>query len=334
MKQSIVRKIIFFFIFVIVNLTACSLDYSNRANWVICDDNTINNEQHFDVFYVYPTLVADKENPLMDWSQSDVAEKTKRFVSAQTGILSKNARIFAPYVRQLEYSRCIDDIRQRKDIESTLIKQGIDDTYDAFLYYMKHYNNGRPFVLFGHSQGAIDIYYLLKNNKDISIDKGFVVAYPIGLPYFTYTMLDNDFIGRDISYAQKSDDIGVIATWNTQNKEAQDSLFSCKNSLCINPLNWRTDETVACNTENKCAIFYDYISKTEKRIPHFCGAVIDINKGALIVDLPSISEYDGNGFMGKGIFHINDIWFFGENIRENAMLRVQMWLEKYGQLKK
>ena len=28
------------------------------------------------------------------------------------------------------------------------------DVFAAFDYYIKHYNNGRPFILAGHSQGS------------------------------------------------------------------------------------------------------------------------------------------------------------------------------------
>ena len=64
------------------------------------------------------------------------------------------------------------------------------------------------------------------------------------------------------------------------------------------------------------------------------GAKVDPERGVLIVDLPPNSVWDAKGFMGRGIFHMNDIWFFAGNIRENAALRVKLWKAKYGRTAK
>ena len=58
----------------------------------------------------------------------------------------------------------------------------------------------------------------------------------------------------------------------------------------------------------------------------FCGAKADPSRGALIVDLPSKSKYDANGFMGEGVFHMNDIWFFAMNLMDNARNRVDQYI--------
>ena len=99
--------------------------------------------------------------------------------------------------------------------------------------------------------------------------------------------------------------------------------------LCINPLNWRRDATPAAKEKNVEALFYDYRNGSFERIKNFCGAAVDPAKGALIVDLPAPSKYDAMGFMGLGVFHMNDIWFFAGNLRDNAVRRVLKWYEKF-----
>ena len=54
------------------------------------------------------------------------------------------------------------------------------------------------------------------------------------------------------------------------------------------------------------------------------------DSGALIVSPPDAARYELNGFAGSGVMHVNDIWFFVVNIRENIELRVKTWYEKYG----
>ena len=36
-------------------------------------------------------------------------------------------------------------------------------------------------------------------------------------------------------------------------------------------------------------------------------------------------EWDARGFIGRGCFHMNDIWFFAGNIATNAAERVSAW---------
>jgi hypothetical protein len=322
MKNSVLCFLLLF------TINVFCLDYGDKTNWAVCETNDAGQEQLFDVFYIYPTLVADKEKPLMDWSQPQIASKTVGFVRAQAGLWGKQTRVFAPYVRQLEFTRCLPDLKNVTPWENTQMKQGIDDTADAFTYYMKNFNKGRPFILLGHSQGAMDLYCLLTNNQEISARNGVVAAYLIGLPKVTEDRFSGDFAKRDISPAKGANDLGVVIVWNTQNAEAEESLFSGPGVLCINPLNWRTDSVKASAAENREAVFYDYKTGKTERKPAFCGAYIDLTKGALIVDLPSAGIYDGNGMMGKGVFHGNDIWFFSENLRLNAVLRVEAWLKE------
>lgn len=303
-----------------------AVDYSRKENWVICEDKK--NNSSYDVFYIYPTLVAHKKKPYMDWTNQKVAAKTQKFVAAQTKeIFGEKARIFAPYVRQLEYGRILKALKSSDSSQSPFAPsaiKGMEDAAEAFQYYFRNYNKGRPFIFLGHSQGAMDLCYVLHNNREITKEKGFVAAYLPGMS-MKKALFENLFKGRKIFPAKGEEDIACVIIWNSMNKECVKSLFAGKDTLCINPLNWKTDHTPAGTLQNKGAFFYDYrTGKTERR-PHFCGAYTDPAKGALIVDLPSMSQYDAKGFMGKGVFHMNDIWFFAENIRINVEKRVNIW---------
>ncbi len=295
------------------------LNYARPGNWFIRESGP--SEAAYDVFYLYPTLFASKETALMSRDDEAVMKKAAAFVRAQTGIFGGDARIFAPFVRQLEYGRCLP-ILHKPPMETDL-RKGIFDARRAFRFYLEHDNGGRPFVLFGHSQGAVELYELLRQETAISPRTGFVAAYLIGIPRLTAAQVARDFAGRGIVPARGADDRGVIVVWNTQNAEARDSLFTGPGTLCINPLNWRTDGEPAPAAANPGAFFYDYRDGSSRRVPAFCGAYVDPEKGALIVDLPSNGIWDANGMMGPGVFHMNDVWFFAEALRRNALTRVR-----------
>ncbi len=295
------------------------LNYAHPKNWFIRESGP--SEAAYDVFYLYPTLFADKEKALMSSNDAAVMKKSATFIRAQTGIFGGDARIFAPFVRQLEYGRCLP-ILHKPPMETDL-RTGIFDARNAFRFYLEHDNGGRPFVLFGHSQGAVELYELLRQETAISPRTGFVAAYLIGIPRLTAAQVARDFAGRGIAPARGADDRGVLVVWNTQNAEARDSLFSGPGTLCINPLNWRTDGTPAPAAANPGAFFYDYRDGSSRFVPGFCGARVDPAQGALIVDLPSNGAYDAKGMMGAGVFHMNDVWFFAEALRRNALTRVR-----------
>ena len=308
-------------------------DYGDAANWVICEaDKT---DTGFDVFYVYPTLFSDKKQPFMDWrGNPKLRAKTIGFAKAQTGIFGDKARVFAPFVRQLDYTRCLSELKPGSDWrQSELLVPGAEDTRAAFDYYLKHFNRGRPYILVGHSQGAMDLYLMMRRTTEVAVGSGFTAAYLIGMPRLTAADVAAEFGKRGIAPAAGAKDIGVIIGWNTQAPGIDNPGFTGNGTLCINPLNWRTDGTPADKAENAGAFFYDYRTKKSKTVTHFCGARIDTARGALVVDLPINSKYDARGFMGSGVFHMNDIWFFAGNLRDNAELRVKLWKAKYGRAK-
>ena len=304
--------------------------YADRNNWVILDAQKT--DAGYDVFYVYPTLASKAATSEMEWKNNPkLQKKISGFAKAQTyGVFGKNVRVFSPYVHQLTYA-AVMGIKKKRPLtqaEWKAFERGMKETADAFRYYLKHYNQGRPYILLGHSQGSMDLYYLLKNCPEIKVKNGFTVAYLAGLPHCSMAQIGRDF-GTRIKAAQSADDLGVIAVWHTQNAEADASFMAGKGSYCINPLNWRTDAVPAGREQHLGAYFYDYRTGAVKEKSKMFGAQVDPARGVLIVDLPSDSEWDAKGFMGRGIFHMNDVWFFAGNLRTNAEHRVRLWKKEY-----
>lgn len=308
------------------------LDYGRQENWIVQESAANVADRPCDLFYIYPTLTANEAKPLMDLSDEKVHHKTIGFSTAQIELFH-HFRPFAPFVRQLEYHRSMANLRGEADYEA-LLQIGMQDAVAAFRHYLAHWNQGRPYVLFGHSQGARNLYEVLKRCPEISESNGFVAAYLLGLPAMTPERINSVFVGRGISAATSERDVSVIAGWNTQTPDADNHVYSTPGGYVINPLNWRTDETPGTADENTGAVFYNYREvdpgQRHARVPNFCGAVIDRERGVLIVDLPSNSKWDAHGYVEKGVLHMNDFWFFAENVISNSAVRVEAWMEKHG----
>lgn len=291
-------------------------DYAQRVNWVLFPAAGTDSAEA-DLFYVYPTVTADRKNPLMHWEEPQLRDKTRNIALQQCALFDGVARIYAPFCRQLEFFRAMEALRGNRETAAGF-RPGEEDVKAAFDYYWNHENRGRrPFFLLGHSQGAMELFALMRDRfQDPAVRERLVAAYLIGMP-LTDTMLK---AAPHLRFARSACDTGVIVVYNTESADAEPSPFTGAGVLCINPLNWHTDATAAAPEENLGAQLYDWTNGEVRKVPAFCGARIDPERGALIVD-PGPGKYD-SAALGRGIYHMNDLYFFFENLKKNIADRL------------
>ena len=109
---------------------------------------------------------------------------------------------------------------------------------NAFRYYLKNENKGRPIIIAGHSQGALHAVRLLQEFFDgTTLQKQLVCAYIPG-----YRIKKEDF--RNIRVGEKPEQTSCFVTWRSFAKgEISKRVESEKdNAVCVNPLNWSTSE--------------------------------------------------------------------------------------------
>jgi hypothetical protein len=209
------------------------------------------------------------------------------------------------------------------------------DAVAAFDYYIKHFNNGRPFILVGHSQGATVLSNLLsgymKDHPDVY--SRMVAAYVIGNPV-TQAYLDNN---KHLKFATGPDDTGVIISYNTQAPVIggiNPVLYGVVGRV-INPINWKTDETLATTAEGLGSFMPvppDFVSWQQG--PQYADARIDKTNGVLICSTADASLWSPGpstknpGAFPSGIYHGFDIPFYYYNLRANAQNRVNKFLGK------
>ena len=206
-----------------------------KPDWLIAEFNKKN--ALFDVFYIHPTLLKDEKNPYPDFNNAKIRNRLTGFSRAQAGIFGSNARIFVPAVRQLEITRCLEEMSKQQtpgipaDSRRAL---AVRDAVKAFRYYLKHWNpeGKRPYILLGHSQGAADLYEMMRQMPEITPQKGFVAAYLPGLPPLTEKQIRKDLAQNGIVPAQDEGSTGVIITWNTHAKGQKKKHVSPAGILC------------------------------------------------------------------------------------------------------
>ena len=311
-------------------------DYANPASWVRMGE-TDSVLPEFEVFYIYPTLFQNKRRPVMDHRFDRIRTKASDYIGLTFGLLTDPVhplKLYAPFVRQADYSTALETDFS-SGLSGTLLQYGIEDTKTAFAHFMKFFHTpGMPYVLIGHSQGASDLYELLRATPEITPESGFAAAYLAGLPKKTAAGIEQDFAGRGIRLGKGADDTGVILTWNTIAEDAGDNIFTVPGGAVVNPVNWKMDGTPADLSKSQETAYF-YVSEKEPagtfKASRLNGAHAEPERGALVVNLPRDSEFDASAQMGEGIFHANDIFFFASFLRDNMVRRAAAWRAKYAQ---
>ena len=303
-----------------LNKAADAPDYALAENWAYLETG---DEQPADVFFICPTVYGGGENSFN--MAMDDAEAKASFLGAtnmEKGIYDESAAMFAPYYRQAGLN-----VYELPEAErEPYLALAYADVKAAFTYYLEHYNNGRPIVLAGFSQGADLSIRLLKDCfADEDVNGLLVACYAIG---WRITQEELDACPH-LRFATGADDTGVIIAFNSEAEDVTDSLLipAGVRTLAINPLNWKTDATPAGRQENLGACFTDYSGAITEEIPQLTGAYIDPVRGALKVPDVSPEDYPaGLSIFADGVYHLYDYQFFYRNLQQNVALRVEAYL--------
>jgi hypothetical protein len=130
-----------------------------------------------DVFYVHPTT--DRS---AGWNQDPAdpaaAAAVTTMIERQGGAFAGCCRLVAPRYRQAT-ARAFRQPGAEADAAYDL---AYGDVRRAFEAYLANDNHGRPFILAGHSQGALHVVRLLRELViGRPVQKQLVAAYPVGI---------------------------------------------------------------------------------------------------------------------------------------------------------
>ena len=302
-------------------------DYTMTLSWL---SKPAIIDKDVDVFYVYPTIYVDENPKNRNIYNSSLRRNAKGLLTAQAGVYSPYANLFAPFYRQQSaFSQSMEPNNNEKDAYADpIFLIGYSDVERAFDYYLEHLNKDRPFILAGHSQGSMVVLNLLRNRfNDPELQKRLVAAYAIG-----YSLTRSDlkkYPGMQL--ARGETDTGGIITFNTQGINAKGSPVLLAGAVAINPLNWKSDPTFADRKYNiEAKFFKDSTGQLIEKIPHFAGAYIDTKTGALIAtDIQTIkSEKIDILNMGRWpaeVYHRYDYAFWYSNIAGNVKKRIDFY---------
>lgn len=269
-----------------------------------------------DVFFLHPTTYtgfkkSNKRNAPIDNAYIN-AKTDYSTILYQASVFNGQCRVFAPRYRQVHINAFLAQ-ESKKNLQA--FELAYTDLKNAFEYYLQHWNNGRPIIIAGHSQGSKLGERLLKEYfEGKPLQNKLVAAYIIGwqLPkeYFTELKMCSDSVQT-----------GCICSWRTFRKGRVPFYLKKEkgNSYVTNPLSWTTDTLYALKELNKGSVLTKFNRVYEQRT----GA--QVKNGLLYISKP---KSPWNFLNAIGNYHLGDINLFYLNIRENVKQRIRSFKNK------
>jgi hypothetical protein len=320
-----------------LSLTACgtgikATDYSKPEHWLSLPVKT---DKPVDVFYLYPTAwskVNQTDPNICEIDNPSMMVGAKLAFSRQATAFETVGNIYAPYYRQVDliYKFSLSSAEQNK------IVQGIPkaDVFAAFDYYIKHYNQGRPFILAGHSQGSNELAYLLSDymKANPKVYARMIAAYVIGYS-ITGAYLDAN---PHLKFAEGADDTGVIISFNTEAPTlGGTNPVTIPGGIAINPISWTRTEKLATAQENSGSIELNRDGSVLMDqagniaiVNNLADAQVNLARGVIICSACNPDTFSPGPPALKGVFHKFDYPFYFFDIRKNAANRANIFLSK------
>lgn len=309
--------------FAIADLAGTPSDYAKEENWLKIPEIT----HEVDTFYLYPTCYSDESEdakPICDIDNEEVQAAAREIYEKQGTVYEESTNVFAPFYRQSNIFQVAG--LSHEELEDYQRGEQRTDVYAALDYYFENYNDGRPFILAGHSQGSIMTKIVLGEYMQAHPEyyERMVAAYPIGFSITRDWLEEHPYL----KFAQGADDTGVIVSWNTEGKgnKGQNNLVVEPNAISINPINWKLDDTYAGFEENLGSRILDEETGTYEIVKDIADAQVDTERGVVICTAENV-EYAPAVLFGPESLHAYDYDFYYENLRENVKTRVEAFLK-------
>jgi Protein of unknown function (DUF3089) len=267
-----------------------------------------------DVFFVHPTTYTMNRGNT-EWNGDFNNEKLNKktdggAIQYQASIFNGVGRIYAPRYRQAHYYAFLtkDTVTSKQAFEIAYA-----DVREAFEYYLKTWNKGRPIVLAAHSQGTKHLGRLMREFfDDKPLKNKLIVAYVVGMPvpkkYFT-----------TIPVCDNPQQTGCFCTWRTFETGHEPTVPMGAAFAVVNPLSMSTDEGYVSDATHKGGVLTGFKKTAEKMTD------AQIHNGILWIRKP---VFRGSRFYRSKNYHIGDYNLFYMNVREDVKQRVNLFLKK------
>ena len=297
-------------------------DYSKEACWWKIPEIT----KEFDTFYIYSTMYMGANEGDPDYATLDNAEMLdglKIEHAIKSSAFEESTNLFIPLYRQAGMKVAGESWKKTGHIDEAVAGTPYTDITAALDYYFKNYNEGRPFVIAGHSQGSAILRFVLKDyfKKHPAYYERMVAAYAIG-----YSITKDDLEANPhMKFATGETDTGVIISWHAEGPKNAEvnapSAVLLPNGISINPLNWKRDDTYAPASMNLGSIVLDEKTGATEIRDIEGDAQVNLARGTVITNAKAVPN-EMVEFAGPQSYHQDDYSIFYNNVKDNVAKRI------------
>lgn len=297
-------------------------DYSVESNWsalpfrsdaadVLPNKETWISDslKEVDVFYVHPTIY--QRGPLWNASleMKNINRRVDKYpVRLQASVFNESCRVYTPRYRQA----VVKVFYHKSEDGEKALDLAYSDVKRAFEYYLKHYNQGRPFIIAGHSQGTHHTRRLLREMIDTpELHKQMVAAYVIG---FTI----NESMYENLKFCSDSTETGCIISWMSYREGHVPKGDWYKTMQSVNPLSWSLDTNRVVLEDHAGTVVLNPKRIKPRRME---ARVADIGGKVLWV------RTQAPWFRGWKNLHLADYGLFYMDIRKNVKTRINTYMK-------
>lgn len=291
----------------------------------------IANMQGVDVFYVHPTTYRTPDRWNADPADTVVNAWTDASVIArQAAVFNACCNVFAPRYRQASFLATRDRFMEGDGGKAYAL--AYSDVLAAFDQWQASRNQGRPFILAGHSQGGEMLMRLLADRIDgTPLQKRMVAAYAIGIDFSVGYFGTRYRTLKPCDIALRT---GCVLAWNAVTPQADLKMLGGfagerfvhlqgredgREPLCINPLTFDMARPTAKRSASKGAVPGEP-GEGPVAAPVAGKVAAHCDSGFLVVDADPALELKA---LPGGSLHYHEYGLFYADIQANVARRIK-----------
>lgn len=282
----------------------------------------------FAVFFIHPTSYLERSNwnaPIDDPASQNIA---RVYVKGMASPFNAASEIWAPKYRQATMGSFLT----REAEGQQAIDAAYRDVKQAYDFFLASVDQDTPIVLVGHSQGALHLLRLLREEVAGSpvaprVASVYAIGWPIsvehdlpalGLPACATPGQPGCILSWS-SFAEPADPSALMETY-AQSRGFDGQLRGDSRILCTNPLTGTVDGEAAAD-RNLGTLVPEADYSTGELIPAAVPARCDERGLLLIGDPPEV----GSAVLPGNNYHVYDIPLFWKNVQQDVIARVEAW---------
>lgn len=304
---------------------------SERGTERLLPDPAEPSPPQFAVFFVHPTSYFNRAAWNAPIEDADADATTRLFLRGMASPFNKASEIWAPRYRQATMGAFLTDAPEAQQS----IDAAYSDVLQAFGFFLASVDAGTPIVLAGHSQGALHLMRLLREEvAGKPLADRVAAAYIVGWP----VSVEHDLPAMGLPACATPQQGGCIMSWSTYAEPAEPSEVldyyaastgfdgeprGTSKILCTNPLTGTIGGEADASKDLGTLVPKDDLSNGEL-VAGYVPARCDDRGLLLIGDPPEM----GNAVLPGNNYHVYDIPLFWRNVQEDVLLRVGEWYRR------